>query len=106
LLNRPIENYWIEVLKLKTIFALKNHALKQANIQPMRNMEIEVMKSSIFFRQQSIATPIVGSSHFGKQVGMPEHLKPIVSAVSDQMKFLHFDCGIRVMALSNKKLVL
>ncbi len=45
---------------------------------------------------------VVGT--FGKQVGMPEHLKPIVKAVNDGMSQLHFDCGIRLIALSDKRL--
>jgi hypothetical protein len=41
---------------------------------------------------------------FGKQVGMPEHLKPIVTSVMTSMAQIHFDCGIRLIAVSDKRL--
>ena len=40
---------------------------------------------------------------FGKQIGMPEQLKPVIKSVTDSMAQIHFDCGIRVITLSNKK---
>ncbi len=40
---------------------------------------------------------------FGKMVAMPEHLKPIITAVTNGMVQVHFDCGIRVVTLSNNK---
>lgn len=42
---------------------------------------------------------------YAQQVGMPETLKPIVTAVNDQLNKLHFDCGIRVVTISDKKKV-
>ena len=39
-----------------------------------------------------------------KQVFLPEHLKPVVTAVNDNMMKIHFDCGIRVVVLSDKKI--
>lgn len=40
---------------------------------------------------------------FGKQVGLPKHLEPIIQSITDQLGLVHFDCGIRVLSLSNKK---
>jgi hypothetical protein len=40
---------------------------------------------------------------FGKQVGLPKHLEPLMKAIGDNLNTLHFDCGIRVMALADKK---
>lgn len=44
---------------------------------------------------------VVGT--FGKQVGMPEHLKPIITAINTGLSQVHFDCGIRLVSLSDKK---
>lgn len=38
-----------------------------------------------------------------KQYFMPDHLKPLVTAVTDNMSKIHFDCGIRLIAVSDKK---
>jgi len=40
---------------------------------------------------------------FGKQVAVPEHIKPIITSVTEGLSQVHFDCGIRLIALSNKK---
>ena len=42
---------------------------------------------------------------FGKQVGIPKHLEPIITSITDQLGQIHFDCGIRVVTLSDKRLV-
>lgn len=39
------------------------------------------------------------------QIGMPEHLKPIVSGVTEGLGQIHFDAGIRVITLSDKRIV-
>jgi hypothetical protein len=38
-----------------------------------------------------------------KQVFMPDHLKPVVTAITENMNKIHFDCGIRLIALSDKR---
>lgn len=40
-----------------------------------------------------------------KQVFLPDHLKPVVTMITDNMEKLHFDCGIRIIALANKKYI-
>lgn len=37
------------------------------------------------------------------QIGVPDSLKPIVTAVTDGLAKIHFDCGIRLVALSDKR---
>jgi len=43
------------------------------------------------------------AGRFMKQIVMPEHMKPAITAISAGMSQVHFDCGIRLIALSNKK---
>jgi hypothetical protein len=38
-----------------------------------------------------------------KQVFLPDHLKPIVTSITENMDKIHFDCGIRLIALADKK---
>lgn len=40
----------------------------------------------------------------GSDVRAPEYMKPIVKAITDNANSLHFDCGIRVVTLSDKRL--
>lgn len=39
-----------------------------------------------------------------KQVFLPEHLKPVVAAITENMASIHFDCGIRLVCLSDNRL--
>lgn len=41
---------------------------------------------------------------FGKDVRAPEHVKPMIQAITRTSNQIHFDCGIRVVTLSNKTL--
>ena len=41
---------------------------------------------------------------FAKQTFLPEHLKPAVEAVTKGLAQVHFDCGIRLIALSDNRL--
>jgi hypothetical protein len=41
---------------------------------------------------------------FGTDVRTPEPLRPLIKAITDQQNQLHFDCGIRVVTLSDKRL--
>ena len=38
-----------------------------------------------------------------RQVFLPDHLKPLVAIVSENINKIHFDCGIRLIALADKK---
>jgi len=40
-----------------------------------------------------------------RQVFLPEHLKPVVTAITENMTKIHFDAGIRVVVLSDKRLI-
>lgn len=44
------------------------------------------------------------NADIGKDVRAPEHVKPMIQAISKHMNQIHFDCGIRLITLSNKKL--
>ena len=41
---------------------------------------------------------------YAYQIGVPDTLKPIVTAVTDGLNKVHFDCGIRLVSLSDKRL--
>ncbi|MDE2031198.1 MAG: hypothetical protein KGI58_03005 [Patescibacteria group bacterium] len=43
-------------------------------------------------------------NEFGFDVRTPDPVKPVIKAITDNVGLIHFDCGIRVIALSNKKL--
>jgi len=38
-----------------------------------------------------------------KQTFLPDHMKPVVTAITDNMAKIHFDCGIRLIALSDNR---
>jgi hypothetical protein len=40
----------------------------------------------------------------GSDVRTPDLMKPIIKGITDHMGLIHFDCGIRMITLSNKKL--
>jgi len=44
-----------------------------------------------------------GAGGIASQVFMPDHLKPVVTAITENTAKLHFDCGVRVITLSDKK---
>ncbi len=44
-----------------------------------------------------------GGPAIAKQTFLPEHLKPVVTAITENMAKIHFDCGIRLIALAEKK---
>lgn len=46
-----------------------------------------------------------GPMDLRQMVGMPDFLKPAVTAVTENMQLVHFDVGIRVVCLSKKDLI-
>lgn len=46
-----------------------------------------------------------GPMDLRQMVGMPDFLKPAVTAVTDNMQLIHFDVGIRMVCLSKKDLI-
>lgn len=41
---------------------------------------------------------------FMKQIVLPEHMKIVITSVTEGLSKVHFDCGIRLVALSDKKI--
>ncbi len=42
---------------------------------------------------------------FAKDIRTPEPIKPFIKAVTDHMSQVHYDCGIRVVAIADKKYI-
>ncbi len=95
------QQLWIQILIRQTIKTYHSHSTGK---------HVDFSQGAVEFMEHLLAPytrtqkndNVVGT--FGKQVGMPEHLKPKISAISDQLKYLHFDCGIRLVTISDKKL--
>lgn len=43
------------------------------------------------------------AGRFMKQIVLPEHMKAVVTSVTESMSKVHFDCGIRLVALADKR---
>jgi hypothetical protein len=95
------EQVWIQMIVRQNIKTYHSHAT---------NTHVDFYQAATEFIEMLLAPytrtqkndNVVGT--FGKQVGMPEHLKPIIKGVTDGMVQIHFDCGIRLIALSDKRL--
>ncbi len=44
------------------------------------------------------------AGRFMKQIVLPEHMKIVITSVTEGLSKVHFDCGIRLVALSDKKI--
>jgi len=42
---------------------------------------------------------------FGMDMRTPKPLEPLIKSITDQLSQIHFDCGIRVLTLSDKRIV-
>lgn len=45
------------------------------------------------------------NTDFRRQINIPKFMEPTITAITDNMQLVHFDCGIRVICLSRKDLI-
>jgi len=96
------QQVWMQIIVRQSIKKYHSHAT---------GGHVDFYKGAVEFLEKMLAPytrtqkndNVVGT--FGKQVGLPKHLEPIIKSVTDQLGLIHFDCGIRVVALADKKLI-
>jgi hypothetical protein len=94
------QQVWIQIIIRQNI--KKYHSHKTGGHISFNEAAVEFIEKllSPYARSQENAHK---PGTFAFQIGMPEHLKPIVNAVTDNVSKIHFDCGIRLVALAEKK---
>ena len=95
------QQMWIQIIVRQTIKPYHNHHTGKNMTFPEAAQAFIIELLRPYSRaQKDESSPGV----FGLDLRTPEHMRPTVKAITDQMNQLHFDCGIRVITLSNKKL--
>jgi len=94
------QQVWIQIIVRQNIKKYHSHVTgKHVDFYKAGTEFIEKLLAPYTRTQKN--DNVIGT--FGKQVGMPEHLKPIITAVSTGLSQIHFDCGVRLIALADKK---
>lgn len=93
------QQVWIQIIVRQSIKKYKDkHGHKVGFDKAIIDYMDEIMEG--YVRLHDVDKPNLPTA---KQVFLPEHLKPMVTAMNDNMTKLHFDCGIRLIALAEKK---
>lgn len=58
-----------------------------------------------FTRTQKNESSPVDAMTYALDMRIPEPIKPLIAAITDHMSKIHFDCGIRLVALADKKYI-
>lgn len=94
------QQVWIQIVIRQNI--KKYHSHKTGKHVDFSTAAIEFLEkaTSGYIRVLDADKPELPTA---KQTFLPEHLKPIYEAVVKSTKQIHFDCGIRLIALADKK---
>jgi hypothetical protein len=94
------EQVWIQIVVRQSI--KKYHSHKTGKHVDFLDGAVEFLdKLAVgYTRLHDVDKPDLPTA---KQVFMPDHLKPVVTAITENMGKIHFDCGIRLVALSDKR---
>lgn len=94
------EQVWIQILVRQSI--KKYHSHKTGKHINFEQGALEYMDKMLegHIRYHDVDKPHLPTA---KQVFVPDHLKPSITAITENMNKIHFDCGIRLISLSNKK---
>ncbi|MEI7688941.1 MAG: hypothetical protein WCI91_02010 [Candidatus Nomurabacteria bacterium] len=97
------EQVWIQIVVRQSIKKYHNHHTgKHMDFNEAANDFLDTFLADYTKLNES------GNPHgpaIAKQTFLPENLKPIVTAVTENMAKIHFDCGIRLIALADKKYI-
>lgn len=92
---------WIQIIIRQNIKTYHSHATgKHVNFYEAANEFMEKVLAPYTRSMKDDAK--VGS--FAKMSAIPKQLEPVIKAVSDQLGQLHYDCGIRILTLSDKRI--
>ncbi len=95
------QQMWIQIIIRQNIKTYHSHHTgKHVDFYDAANEFIESILQPYTRTQKNDNVP----GTFGKQVGIPKHLEPVIKSITDQLGLIHFDTGIRVMVLSDKRL--
>ena len=94
------QQVWIQIIIRQNI--KKYHSHKTGKHVGFQDGAIEYLDkiSEGYIRLHDVDKPDLPTA---KQVFLPEHLKPIVTALTENLTKVQFDCGIRLVALAEKK---
>jgi len=92
---------WVQIVVRQSIKKYHSHRLgKHVDITEEIKDELE-RETAIYTRH--VKDEIMGTIF--TEIRVPDTIKPILTAITDNAYQIHFDCGIRVVVLSNKKLI-
>ncbi len=95
------QQVWIQIIirqsikKYKSVKTGKNIGFREGAIEYIDKL------SEGYVRLHDVDKPNLPTA---RQVFLPDHLKPTIEAVTENLEQIHFDCGIRLMSLSDKRL--
>lgn len=94
------QEVWIQIIIRQNI--IKYHSHKTGKHVGFYDGAIEYLDKITkgYVRLHDVDKPGLPSA---KQVFLPDHLKPVVTALSENLEKVHFDCGIRLITLSDKR---
>jgi len=94
------QQVWIQMIIRQSI--KKYHSHKTGKHVDFHQGAIEYLDKMMegYVRLHDVDKPNLPTA---KQVFLPEPLKPIVNVIIENMSKIHFDCGVRLIALANKK---
>ena len=96
------EQLWIQIIVRQSITKYHSHKTgKHVDFYEAATEFMEKVLAPYARTQENADKP----GTYAYQIGMPEHLKPIIKSVSDGLSLIHFDCGIRVVTLADKRLI-
>ncbi len=95
------QQVWIQIIIRQNI--IKYHSHRTGKHIGFNEALIEFLDtlSKGYVRLHDVGKP---GLPVAKQVFLPDHLKPVVTAIMENSAKVHFDTGIRVVALSDKRL--
>lgn len=97
------QQVWIQIIIRQNI--KKYHSHKTGGHVGFTEAAAEFIASLLkdYTKTQESVSPH-GEISYVNQVFMPDHLKPVITAITENTAKVHFDAGIRVVALSDKRL--
>lgn len=94
------QQVWTQIIIRQNIKTYHSHHTgKHVNFYEAANEYINKLLEPYTRTQKNDNVP----GTFGKQVGLPKNLEPVIKSITDQLGQIHFDCGIRVVALADKR---
>lgn len=94
------QQVWIQIVVRQSI--KKFRSKKTGKLLEFNSAAMEFIDKILegYIRINDIDKPDLPTA---KQYFMPDHLKPLVLAVTDNVSKIHFDAGVRLVAISDKK---